>query len=131
MTREKSFFGRMKKNVFKFDKSFLNPIKDMYKNIILLGPMAVGKTTTAKYLSTITGIDFIEIDEIRNKFFNKIDYNHSEAMREFEKDGFVGLTRYWKPYELHTILRSLEEYEYKIFDFAQDFLCLKVKILPK
>ena len=39
-------------------------------NILLIGPMGVGKSSVAKELSNITGLEYIDVDEMRWDFFS-------------------------------------------------------------
>lgn len=87
--------------------------------IILIGPMGVGKTYTAGLLSDKLNKPHIRIDEIRFKYYEEIGYDRKteEAIGK-EKGFFNGVYRYWKPFELYAINKILTEYSDCVFDFG-------------
>ena len=91
----------------------------MRNEIILIGPMGVGKSTVSKRLSEKLNKSHINIDEIRFKYYEEIGYDHETADSLFKEKGFFdGLYRYWKPFELYAIKKILNEYSDCIFDFG-------------
>ncbi|MCL2604265.1 MAG: hypothetical protein FWD90_07285 [Defluviitaleaceae bacterium] len=91
----------------------------MRNEIILIGAMGVGKTTTSKMLSEKLNKPHIHIDEIRIPYYEEIGYCQETANKIFKEKGFFnGMYRYWKPFELYAIKRILSEYSDCIFDFG-------------
>jgi len=90
----------------------------MREEIILIGPMGVGKTHTAKLLSKKLNKPHILIDKIRFDYYNQIGYDSEKADKLFEEKGFSGIYHYWKPFELYAIKKILTEYSDCIFDFG-------------
>ena len=86
--------------------------------IILIGPMSVGKSTLAKKLAKQLGVPRIELDEIRQRFFNEIGYDEQYASEIVGKEGMTGLIKYWKPFQLHAVERALKEYKNCVMDFG-------------
>ena len=90
--------------------------------IILIGPMGVGKTSAAKELSEITGLEYIDVDELRWGFFSaQPDYDGEMVDDLFgdskEEDAF----RYMKPFEARLVLYVLDNYQSGIFDFGAGY----------
>jgi shikimate kinase len=86
--------------------------------IILIGPMSVGKSTIAQLLSEKLGLPRIELDEIRQTFYNEIGYDESLASKIAGDIGLKGLIKYWKPFEAHAVERAIEEFNECILDFG-------------
>jgi len=91
----------------------------MRNEIVLIGPMQIGKTTISELLSLKMNKPHIHLDSIRTKYYEEIGYDEKEADRLFKEVGFFeGMYPYWKPFELHCIKRVLSEYYDCIFDFG-------------
>lgn len=90
----------------------------MRSEIILIGPIGVGKSTVAELLSMRTGLVHRAIDELRWKYYEEIGYDRDMARYKRATEGFWGLYRYWKPFEAHAVKRFLAEFTDCIFDFG-------------
>jgi len=86
--------------------------------IILIGPMSVGKSTLAKKLAKKLGVPRIELDDVRQRFYNEIGYDEQFASAVVGKEGMMGLIEYWKPFEAHAVERALKEYNNCVIDFG-------------
>ncbi len=88
------------------------------KEIILLGPIAVGKTTTAKLLSKKLNKPFVSIDDLRFDYYKEIGYDHDHMVQIHEKAGIFGVFQYGKIFDSHSIERILEDHSDCVFDFG-------------
>jgi len=86
--------------------------------IILIGPMSTGKSTLAKRLAKQLGVPRIELDEVRQKFYNEIGYDEKFASEIVGSEGMNGLIKYWQPFEAHAVERALEEFSDCVIDFG-------------
>jgi shikimate kinase len=77
--------------------------------IILIGPMAAGKTTVAGLLAEKLGLVHHELDDRRWDYYNEIGYDQALAGQIRAEQGFTSLYRYWKPFELHAVQRVLAD----------------------
>ncbi len=66
------------------------------KDILLIGPVAVGKTTTSKLLSEKLNKPFISIDDIRFDYYKEIGYDNDHMKNLFEKAGIMAIYQYGK-----------------------------------
>ena len=85
---------------------------------ILIGPMCAGKSTQAKLLAESLGIPRVEMDQVRQAFYEEIGYDEKFASDLIEKEGMKALIHYWKPFEAHAVERSMEEFENCVLDFG-------------
>lgn len=79
-------------------------------NIILIEPLAAGKTTTGKLLGAALNMPTLELDSLRWDYFAEIDYDpeHAEGLRR--EGGIKARGVYWKPFEIHSLERVLQDY---------------------
>jgi hypothetical protein len=90
----------------------------MKPEIILIGPIGSGKTTTAELLSMRTGLPRRSLDELRWKYYDEIGYDRDLARHRRTLDGFWGLYHYWKPFEAYAVERLLNSFHECIFDLG-------------
>ncbi len=87
--------------------------------IILIGPMAAGKTTIACLLAQKLGLVQHELDEKRWEYYNEIGYDRALADQIFKEKGFTALARgYWKPFEIHAVERGLADFADGVISFG-------------
>lgn len=90
----------------------------MRSTIILIGPMSAGKSTLAKRLAKQLGVPRVELDEVRQKFYNEIGYDEKFASEIVGSEGMEGLIKYWQPFEAHAVERALQEFNDCVMDFG-------------
>lgn len=90
----------------------------MKKDIILIGPVGVGKSTIGKLLSENLNIPQASLDDRRWEIYKEAGYDFELAESIMEKEGFLGIYRYWKPFEAYSVKRVLELYPNQIHDFG-------------
>lgn len=88
------------------------------KEIILIGPVAVGKTTTAKLLSEKLNKPFVSLDDLRFDYYKEVGYDNDHMKKLHEKAGIMAIFQYGKIFDAHSIERILEEHQDCIFDFG-------------
>ncbi|WBW96456.1 shikimate kinase [Oceanirhabdus sp. W0125-5] len=90
----------------------------MRRDIILIGPVGVGKSTVGKLLSDRLNMPQASLDDKRWSIYEEIGYDFEYADKIYEEEGFLGMYKYWKPFEAHSVKRVLEMYEDHIHDFG-------------
>lgn len=90
----------------------------MKKDIILIGPVGVGKSTIGKLLSDHLEIPQASLDDERWNIYKEIGYDFEYADQIMEKEGFLGIYKYWKPFEAYSVERVLNLYPNHIHDFG-------------
>lgn len=90
----------------------------MNSEIILIGPIGVGKTTIAELLYARTLLPHRSMDLLRWPYFEEIGYDRHNASEKFSEGGFWALYHYWKPFEAHAVKRMLEDFNECLFDFG-------------
>lgn len=88
------------------------------KEIILIGPVAVGKTTTARLISAKINKPVISLDNLRFDYYKEIGYDHAHMKELKEKAGIMAIFQYGKIFDAYSIERILEDHQDCIFDFG-------------
>ena len=87
-------------------------------NVVLIGPIAAGKSTLGSLLSAALGLPQCSMDDVRFRYYGEIGYDESLATRLYQTEGFWGLYRYWKPFEAHAVERVLADHPSSVIDFG-------------
>ena len=88
------------------------------EDIILIGPVAVGKTTTAKLLSEKLNKPLISMDDLRFDYYKEIGYDNDHMKELREKAGILAIFQYGKIFDAYSIERILNDHQNCIFDFG-------------
>ena len=90
----------------------------MNKTIILIGPMGAGKTTIGDCLSKRLNLEWVQLDEIRQPYYDEIGYDNEVARKIHAERGMAGIIAYWKPFEVHSVERVLADHPNCVIDFG-------------
>lgn len=86
--------------------------------IVLIGPVRVGKSTLAQLLSDKLNQPCVALDDLRWKYYREIGYDDTLARTIRQQGGFLALVLYWQLFDAYAIERVLAEYQQCIFDFG-------------
>lgn len=87
-------------------------------SIIIIGPVAVGKTSVARSLSKLLDRPMVTMDDVRVGYYRELGYDPEAAQELFEKDGAASLWCYWKAFDPYSVERILEEHPGYIIDMG-------------
>lgn len=90
----------------------------MKSNIILMGPIRVGKSTIAQLLSAKLGLPRISLDDVRWTYYREIGYKEELARQINQTGGLVALVFYWKQFDAYAVERVLADHPNTIIDFG-------------
>jgi hypothetical protein len=79
-------------------------------NIILIGPLSTGKTTVGKLLGAALDLPTVELDDLRWGYSAEIGYDADHAEKLRREGGFQARGVYWKPFEVYSVERLLQDY---------------------
>lgn len=92
----------------------------MSSTIILIGPIATGKSTVAALLAAKLNLPRFSMDDLRWNYYAEIGYDSEIAKQKREIEGFWGLYRYWKPFEAHAVERLLSSHCHGVIDLGAE-----------
>ena len=90
----------------------------MSSDIILIGPIGVGKSTIGSLLATLMDLPQRSMDEYRWNYYKEIGYDEELANQKRATEGFWGIYQYWKPFEAYAVERLLSEHKNCVIDFG-------------
>lgn len=91
----------------------------MRDEIVLIGPMGVGKSHMANRLSKKLRKPHVKIDDIRFEYYNQIGFDERTQRKIWKEKGFLnGVYPYWKPFEIYAVKKILKDYSDCVFDFG-------------
>ncbi len=93
-------------------------MQELIDDIILIGPVAVGKTVVARCLSDRLGKPLISMDEVRIGYYCELGYDADLAQSLYEKDGAASLWCYWKAFDPYSVEQILADYRGYIIDMG-------------
>ena len=80
----------------------------MTTEIVLIGPGCSGKSTIGWLLSESLGLPQVPLDSIKYDLFKEIGYDEAYAKELYKTKGFPELHKYWRPFDVHSVKRVLE-----------------------
>ena len=86
--------------------------------VVLIGPVRAGKSTVATLVGARLGLPVVHLDTLRWAYYHELGYDEAHAARVRRTEGFLALSRYWKPFEIHAVERVLADYRDCVFDFG-------------
>ena len=90
----------------------------MHPTIVLIGPMAAGKSTLGGLLAARLGMPSCAMDDVRFAYYAEIGYQQDEATRLNHAGGWEALYRYWKPFEVYALERVIADYPGYVIDLG-------------
>ncbi len=104
------------------------------KNIIIIVPVAVGKSVVTEQLSKLIDKPFVKMDEHRLAYYKEIGYEDDFKTKILEKEGWSGVMHYWKVFDAYAVERFVHDFPGYILDmgggssycvFPEDLIRLK------
>lgn len=121
----RSNFELAKHTVYTKDKTPEQTVEDILiqldkeaRETILIGAQSVGKTTVAKLLSNKLGVPQVSMDNVRWKYYEEKGWSQQQDKKIDAKEGFVGVFRHWKQFDVHAVERILQEHKHCVIDFG-------------
>ena len=83
--------------------------------IVIIGPMAAGKSTVAHELALRTGLLQVPFDAVRFYYYLKLGFTFAEQLAQPD---FRSVAEYWRPFHLPAAEALLAEFDEAIIDFG-------------
>lgn len=102
----------------------LRPVLALRRELVLIGPVCVGKTSVATALAARLGVPHVELDELSGDYYRRAGFDSDRAAAIEQADGYVARYRYREtvfPASLHMLF---EEHRDCVFDLGAGHTCL-------
>lgn len=90
----------------------------MNNSIVLLGPIAVGKTTVAKKLSKKLNMPYVSYDLIKLNFFKEVGFSEDIKQKIVGKLGWKGVYRYYCLFNPYAVSKVLHQFNNCIIELG-------------
>jgi shikimate kinase len=91
----------------------------MIPPLILIGPLGAGKSTVGHLLAEKLNLPLCTVDDVRRTYYEEVGYDEALASKIAASDeGFQGVLRYSKPFEVQLVERVLVDHLHGIIDFG-------------
>lgn len=80
------------------------------KTVVLVGPLAAGKTTLGTLVAERTDRPFVDIDEISWDYAREVGWDLDRLLERDRAVGWVASEREWEPARAHAVERVLAEH---------------------
>ncbi len=87
-------------------------------NIVLIGPIATGKTTLAALLSQKLNKPLVEVDEVRWEYYKEMGFDGEKSNQIREQEGVLAVVKYWKPFEAYAVEKILQTQDQAVVEFG-------------
>lgn len=81
-----------------------------YGSVVLIGPTGVGKSAVGSVLAKDLGWPLIELDDLRSTWYPEFGLDPETERNAMAQGGLLELVAAWKPYELLSVERVMQEY---------------------
>lgn len=94
---------------------------DHAKTVVLVGPLAAGKTTLGSLIAERTGRPFIDIDEISWDYGREVGWDLERLLERDKAVGWVESEREWEPARAHAVERVLADHPGAVIAFGAGY----------
>ncbi len=94
------------------------PFVDLDPTVLLIGPMSSGKSTIGRLLAQRLGRPEVALDQLRWDYYREIGWDEARQREISRDEGFAGVLRYWKPFEIYAVERVLAEHAGSVIHFG-------------
>jgi hypothetical protein len=91
------------------------------RQVVLIGPIAAGKSSVAQCLSKRTGQRNVPLDALRWYYFFQSGFDFLEERRRIEEHGPLARFEYWKPFETYAAERVVADFPDDLIDFGAGY----------
>jgi len=86
--------------------------------VILIGPIRAGKSTQGKLVAEALGRQQVALDAVRWDYYKEIGWTQKAEDEIRAAEGFPGVYRSWKQFEIHAVERVIADYPECVIDFG-------------
>jgi shikimate kinase len=88
------------------------------RHVVLIGPVAVGKSTIGPALAGLLGIPFVDLDDVAADHYAEVGQGIDQLIEQSKAHGFIEAHRWWQPGRVQAVRRVLETPEASVIAFG-------------
>jgi shikimate kinase len=73
----------------------------MVLRVVIIGPVAVGKSTVGAALAAHLEVPFVDLDEVSSPYYAEVEQSVDQLIKRAATHGFVEAHRWWQPARMH------------------------------
>lgn len=86
--------------------------------LVLIGPVAVGKSTVGELLGALLHVPFVDLDEFAAPYYDECDAPVEALIERAHADGFLAALRWWQPARAHAAGRVVADHPGSVIAFG-------------
>ncbi len=90
----------------------------MTRTILIIGPMAAGKTTVSELVAARFGIPHVAVDDVCRSYYEEAGYDRAHVEELLASQGETEYMKYVRPFYVHAVERVLEDHSGCVLDFG-------------
>lgn len=90
----------------------------MAPTVIIIGPMAAGKTTVSERVAARLGLPHVSLDDVGRGYYEEAGYDRAHAEELLTSVGETEGMTYIRPFYVHAVRRVLEDHPGCVLDFG-------------
>ena len=75
----------------------------MAQHVVIIGPVAVGKSTVGASLAAVLGVPFVDLDEVASDYYAEVGQGIDQLIERAKAYGFVEAHSWWQPARVHAV----------------------------
>ncbi len=88
------------------------------RSVVLIGPVAAGKSVVGELLAEALGRKFIELDEIAGDYYEEVGQSVDRLVERAQQVGFVIAHQWWQPARVQAVRRVVEQHAGEVISFG-------------
>jgi hypothetical protein len=86
--------------------------------MVLIGPVAVGKTTLAPLIAAELGRPWVDLDAHASRYYEEVGQPVDAFRAEIDRVGYPAAARWWQPARAHAAVRVVEDHPGHVIAFG-------------
>lgn len=87
-------------------------------SLVLIGPAASGKSTLGKILADDLELQFVDLDEVSDAYYDEVGWSIPHLVERIEKVGRVAAEREWEIARAHAVCRAVVDFPEAVIAFG-------------
>lgn len=88
------------------------------RSVVLIGPVAVGKSTVGRALGALLGRRFVDVDATAAPFYAEVGQSVEQLVARAADEGIIRAHEWWQPARVHAVERVLATHEGSVIAFG-------------